>query len=693
MLGPGIAGLFVQGIETGLVLAQWFSVPERSKSSVLSAVVIFQFGMFLVGKNIVSNSARRREYAELFLTRTPLGICASLPHPNDEAGVCRPQTQGATHALMDACYVCLAFVGTIANLSSREHRVAVCAVCVSVFYIQFSTARLMIWKLYVLSLFYNINAQPLGPGERPTTICTGQAKSDKLVDTKGDDNGAPLAIRESTTNVHHGHINDRPNLCTRKMKRERRILRPARHLDELTDGGHHPARDSEVRAQGRYRHKKFLLEALGTKLCTWAGRGHREGHESAEQDFLFDIEGHMFIEAEQIRIDAASCHAYTLAFWGYASAKCSSIAQLSPAMSGLNETYHESWYSKAKVRGNIGFKICGNIRCQGNASSLSMRMANPSLVTGTVYTVLFLLLLWRLTGADMLPVNTVSPGLRPAPGKVHHAPAYSVSSNFPSSPIVALVAQPPPLPQEVKQCTIPILHPEVVHFTFAIHAVPESLLTPVSVLSSLTSNGAQYDRLKSFTFQNVEIWRTSTPEPVKGDGIIWTYLKDVTRFIPLFFEPRTFLQLDNVVETGLNGECASEFFSYTPAIPPGMLCTMSLTTRIAASSSLHRSSWAPPSSNASSRARGGSLNIAPTGNAGSHWISNNTFDYYDTAVNTYTQQVNASRNVITFDSQRSNPASNAIANRLIVVSPARADMKAWLPGGRSNAITATQAPI
>ena len=56
------------------------------------------------------------------------------------------------------------------------------------------------------------------------------------------------------------------------------------------------------------------------------------------------------------------------------------------------------------------------------------------------------------------------------------------------------------------------------------------------------------------------VWRTSTPEPVKGDGIIWTYLKDVTRFIPLFSKPGTFiLQLNNIVETGLDGEYASEF--------------------------------------------------------------------------------------------------------------------------------------
>lgn len=54
------------------------------------------------------------------------------------------------------------------------------------------------------------------------------------------------------------------------------------------------------------------------------------------------------------------------------------------------------------------------------------------------------------------------------------------------------------------------------------------------------------------------VWRTSTPEPTY-DGIIWTYLKDVTRYTPLFSEPGTFiLELDNIIETGLNGQYASE---------------------------------------------------------------------------------------------------------------------------------------
>ncbi|KAH9001829.1 hypothetical protein EDB86DRAFT_3100996 [Lactarius hatsudake] len=44
VLGPGVAGLFIQGIESGLVIAQfsqWFAALDRSESSVMTAVVIF----------------------------------------------------------------------------------------------------------------------------------------------------------------------------------------------------------------------------------------------------------------------------------------------------------------------------------------------------------------------------------------------------------------------------------------------------------------------------------------------------------------------------------------------------------------------------------------------------------------------------------------------------------------------------
>ncbi|KAL0581739.1 hypothetical protein V5O48_000321 [Marasmius crinis-equi] len=125
------------------------------------------------------------------------------------------------------------------------------------------------------------------------------------------------------------------------------------------------------------------------------------------------------------------------------------------------------------------------------------------------------------------------------------------------------VAQPPPVPQDAKQCTIEILQrdfansfgmAEVVQFTPPTDCGPVGSWAAVTLNFTVTSNGTQFDRLGIFTFQNVEIWRTSTPEPSRGVGIIWTYIKDVTRYTSLFAKPGTFiLQLDNLIQEGLDG--------------------------------------------------------------------------------------------------------------------------------------------
>ncbi|KAF8201834.1 peptide N-acetyl-beta-D-glucosaminyl asparaginase amidase A-domain-containing protein [Pholiota molesta] len=144
------------------------------------------------------------------------------------------------------------------------------------------------------------------------------------------------------------------------------------------------------------------------------------------------------------------------------------------------------------------------------------------------------------------------------------------------------VAQPPPVPKNAKQCTIQVLQRDFA-FSFGLAEVvqlqPPTDCGPVGSWSAITlnftvtSNGTQFDRLGIFTFQNVEIWRTSTPEPTQGDGIIWTYIKDVTRYTPLFAKPGTFiLQLDNLIETGLDGIYSTvlhaTFFASSPAHPP-----------------------------------------------------------------------------------------------------------------------------
>ncbi len=64
------------------------------------------------------------------------------------------------------------------------------------------------------------------------------------------------------------------------------------------------------------------------------------------------------------------------------------------------------------------------------------------------------------------------------------------------------------------------------------------------------------------------VWRTSTPEPIRGDGIIWTYIKDVTRYMPLFSKQGPFvLQLDNNVSGKFDGVYSSKFAFITLCIP------------------------------------------------------------------------------------------------------------------------------
>ncbi|KAF5391346.1 hypothetical protein D9757_001888 [Collybiopsis confluens] len=131
------------------------------------------------------------------------------------------------------------------------------------------------------------------------------------------------------------------------------------------------------------------------------------------------------------------------------------------------------------------------------------------------------------------------------------------------------VAQPPVVPSQAKKCTV-----EVFRHDFANSFVDGSAITQltppqncgsigswaaITLNLTVTTNGTQFDRLGIFTFHNTEIWRTSTFEPTIGDGIIWTYVKDVTQYLPLFSHTGTFIfELDNLIETGLDGVYSSE---------------------------------------------------------------------------------------------------------------------------------------
>ncbi|KAI0695700.1 peptide N-acetyl-beta-D-glucosaminyl asparaginase amidase A-domain-containing protein [Cytidiella melzeri] len=170
------------------------------------------------------------------------------------------------------------------------------------------------------------------------------------------------------------------------------------------------------------------------------------------------------------------------------------------------------------------------------------------------------------------------------------------------------VAQPLTLPQNARQCTVQILErtfafsygsPEVVQYTPPSDCGAVGSWAGISLNFTVTSNGTQYDRLGIFTLDNVEFWRTSTPEPTRGDGIIWTYLKDVTRYTPLFAKPGLFvLQLDNLIETGLDGEYATTlhatFYSSSDQHPPALHAVMIIPISTLANNSGDVASVPPP---------------------------------------------------------------------------------------------------
>ncbi|KAF8607907.1 hypothetical protein BDV93DRAFT_435058 [Ceratobasidium sp. AG-I] len=163
------------------------------------------------------------------------------------------------------------------------------------------------------------------------------------------------------------------------------------------------------------------------------------------------------------------------------------------------------------------------------------------------------------------------------------AQVYTRQSANTTAPLVNFqVAQPPITPKIGQSCTVELFRhtfansyyqPEIIEYTPPTDCGAVGKWAGVSLNWTATSQGRQYDRLAAVTFQNVEIWRTSTAEPTTT-GIIWTHLKDVTKYIPLFAQPgRLIVDLNNIVDTGLglNGEydvrLSATFFAPTLVTP------------------------------------------------------------------------------------------------------------------------------
>ncbi|KAB2578907.1 Peptide-N4-(N-acetyl-beta-glucosaminyl)asparagine amidase A [Lasiodiplodia theobromae] len=70
---------------------------------------------------------------------------------------------------------------------------------------------------------------------------------------------------------------------------------------------------------------------------------------------------------------------------------------------------------------------------------------------------------------------------------------------------------------------------------------------------TVTSRGRQFDRLALMYFNDTEIFRTSTAEPTTN-GIRWTYIKDMSAFVPLLREPQKIIfDLGNLIDDTYTG--------------------------------------------------------------------------------------------------------------------------------------------
>ncbi|KAI9435746.1 hypothetical protein H4582DRAFT_620281 [Lactarius indigo] len=303
VLGPGIAGLLIQGIESGLVIAQfsqWFTALDRGSGPGLSTVIIFvtvvglaqsgicfvsawskyvqRFGMFpcqdwgdyiqliptlaisvpvqalmiqrcyyLVSKNmfiimplvsLLVASVVVSLWSTVLAFHNVAIITSSDPVSLQKPGILWPYLL----AILLPSVLDLSLTGILLYYLTRTVKQVyavhkrkrifrlvnivwqsalpptLCAICISALYLRFSVApevstppfllrecwrsgcrMSMRWigKLYVLSLFYMINAQPPQLNERPTTVISTLTVPTEVMYTRTlDARGGDIALNE-----------------------------------------------------------------------------------------------------------------------------------------------------------------------------------------------------------------------------------------------------------------------------------------------------------------------------------------------------------------------------------------------------------------------------------------------------------------------------------------------------------------
>lgn len=143
-----------------------------------------------------------------------------------------------------------------------------------------------------------------------------------------------------------------------------------------------------------------------------------------------------------------------------------------------------------------------------------------------------------------------------------------------TTPLLECLQVSPPVLSPKKSCAKTLMVHEFA-YSYGIPFVgnytpPECHFNRITINFTVTSAGRQFDRLALMYFNDTEIWRTSTAEPTQN-GIIWSYVKDMSNYLALFQEPqKVIFDLGNLVDDTYTGKwettLTATFFTVDDAI-------------------------------------------------------------------------------------------------------------------------------
>lgn len=136
--------------------------------------------------------------------------------------------------------------------------------------------------------------------------------------------------------------------------------------------------------------------------------------------------------------------------------------------------------------------------------------------------------------------------------------ALAARSPNDTAPLLECLQVSPPVSSPKKSCEQTIMVHEFA-FSYGIPFVgtytpPDCSFNSLTINFTVTSAGRQFDRLALMYLNDTEVWRTSTAEPTQN-GIVWSYVKDMSNYVSLFKEPQKIIfDLGNLVDDTYTGK-------------------------------------------------------------------------------------------------------------------------------------------